>query len=350
MQIEKILMDAVKDQASDIHITVGTSPIFRINGQLHFVETMDKVTPEDTLDIVNAIASELVQAKLNEQGEVDFSYSFKGVGRFRVSIYKQRGSYALALRAVSLTVPTVDEMGLPAMIKDLAEHKKGLIIVTGPTGSGKSTTLAAMIDHINKVRKCHVITLENPIEYLHKHHNSVINQREIGQDSSSYPHALRSALRQDPDVILVGEMSDLESISIAMMAAETGHLVLTTMQTAGAVNTIDRMIESFPKEQQQLVRVQLSSVLTAIISQQLLNRTNETGRIAAIEIMINSTAVRNHIQEGKTHQITNSINTGKRQGMVSMDSSIMDLYQLGLISKEEALAHAVDKEIVNKAL
>lgn len=350
MLIEKILLDAVKEQASDIHITVGTSPIFRINGQLHFVETLDKVTPEDTRDMVDAIVSEQVQSKLDVQGEVDFSYSFKGVGRFRVSIYKQRGSYALALRAVPLTVPTIDEMRLPAMIKDLSEQKKGLIIVTGPTGSGKSTTLAAMIDHINKVRKCHVITLENPIEYLHKHHTSVINQREIGQDSSSYPHALRSALRQDPDVILVGELGDLESISIAMMAAETGHLVLTTMQTAGAVNTIDRMIESFPKEQQQLVRVQLSGVLTAIISQQLLNRADETGRIPAIEIMINNTAVRNHIQEGKTHQIINSIQTGKRQGMVSMDTSILDLYHLGLIAKEEVLAHAVDKEMVSKAL
>jgi twitching motility protein PilT len=350
MLIEKILLEAVKAQASDIHITVGMSPILRINGVLHFLQSFERMTPEDTEDIIAAITKPIEKERLDDLGEMDFSYSFKGVGRFRVNIYRQRGSYALALRAVPLTVPTIDAMHLPTVLKDFAEQKKGLVIITGPTSSGKSTTLAAMIDHINKVRHSHVITLEDPIEYLHKHQNSVINQREIGNDSKSYSSALRSAIRQDPDVILIGEMKDLESFSIAMMAAETGHLVLSTMHIAGAVNTIDRLIDSFPSDQQSLVRAQLASVLVGVVSQQLVNRVDDSGQIGAFEILISNAAIRSHIQEGKTHQISNSIQTGKRQGMMTMDMALNDLFQQGHITKEEALSYAVEKESLIKML
>ncbi len=348
MLIEKILLEAMKSTASDIHITVAMHPILRINGTLNFLEDFDKLTPENTFEIVSSITRKEQLERLEVQGELDFSYSFKGVGRFRVNIYKQRGSYALALRAVPLTIPTIEGMHLPQILKDLANQKKGMVIVTGPAGSGKSTTLAAIVDHINQTRRCHVITIENPIEYLHRHQSSVINQREIGHDSRSYVSALHSALRQDPDVLLIGEMYDLESLSIAMMAAEMGHLVLTTMHTAGVVNTIDRLIEGYPNEQQQLVRVQLSGVLLAVISQQLLKRADNCGRIAAIEIMLANQAIRSHIQENKTHQISNSIQTGKRQGMVTMDTAINDLFQRDLITKEEALSFAVDRDLMLK--
>lgn len=350
MLIEKILLEAVNAQASDIHITVGMYPIMRVNGSLHFLDTFDKLTPEDTEEIISAITRPVERERLDELGEMDFSYSYKGVGRFRVNIYRQRGSYALALRAVPLAVPTIDDMHLPPVLKDFAEQKKGLVIITGPTSSGKSTTLAAMIDHINKVQHSHVITLEDPIEYLHKHQSSVINQREIGNDSKSYSSALRAAIRQDPDVILIGEMKDLESFSIAMMAAETGHLVLSTMHTAGAVNTIDRLIDSFPSDQHALVRAQLASVLVGVVSQQLVNRLDGSGQIGAFEIMISNPAIRSHILEGKTYQINNSMQTGKRQGMMTMDLALSDLYHQKLIAREEALSFAVDRDNLIKLL
>ena len=254
----------------------------------------------------------------------------------------------MALRAVPLTVPTLDALGLPSILKELSDLKRGLVLVTGPTGSGKSTTLAAMINHINLTRNANVLTLEDPIEYLHHHEQAMINQRELGSDTKSYANALKSALRQGPDVILIGELNDIDTISTALTAAETGHLVLSTLHTSGVVGTIERLIEVFPQERQQQVRVQLSEVLQGVVSQQLFRRFENDGRVAAMEIMICNPAIRNHIKEGKTHQIINSIQTDKKEGMVLMDFALAELYKGKLISYEDAMAHVMDKDCLTK--
>jgi len=342
MNITELFEYALNNNASDIHITVGIPPAMRINGILKSLDKYPKLMPKDTEALVMELMNEEQRRIVAEKGEIDFSYSMSGLGRFRVNIYKQRGSFSMALRSVPLKVPTIDEIGLPEVVKDLASKRRGLILVTGPTGSGKSTTLAAIINEINNTRSEHILTLEDPIEYLHKHNKSIVNQREIGNDSRSYGNALRAALRQDPDVILIGEMRDLETISIALTAAETGHLVLSTLHTTGAVSTIDRIIDVFPAHQQQQIKVQLANVLQGVLSQQLLKRVGGIGRVAAIEIMICNAAIRNHIREGKTHQILSSIQTGGRLGMTTMDNSIMELYRTGLIDYDEALKYAVD--------
>jgi len=285
-----------------------------------------------------------------ETGELDFSYSNPGLGRFRVNIYKQRGSYSMALRVVSLNVPSMESLRLPAIIKELSMKQRGLILVTGPTGSGKSTTLASMIDLMNHQRNEHIITIEDPIEYLHKHNRSIVNQREIGHDSKSFANALRAALRQDPDIILVGEMRDLETISTAITAAETGHLVLSTLHTIGAAKTVDRIIDVFPPHQQQQIRIQLASVLEAVISQQILPKADGSGRIAAFEVMVANSAIRNLIREGKTHQIQNVIQTGASQSMVTMDASLIDLYKKRIIDMPTLRKYAVDFDMVQKQL
>lgn len=350
MKIDELLKFAVKNKASDIHITVGVPPIFRINGQLVKIEDIGRLMPDDTEAIAHQLLNEKNKDVLERFGEVDFSYSTKGVGRFRVNIYKQRGSYSMALRLVPLHVPSIDELGLPDILKKLGDNKRGLILVTGPTGSGKSTTLASMINYINETRSNHIITLEDPIEYLHKHNRSMVNQREIGNDSESYAGALRAALRQDPDVLLIGEMRDLETISTAITAAETGHLVLSTLHTTGAISTVDRIIDVFPPEQQMQIRVQLASVLQGVVSQQLLKRADNSGRIAAIEIMMCNAAIRNHIREGKTTQILSSMQTGKRFGMVTMDNSLSELYTRGMITYDDAFAFAVDKDNLSRLI
>lgn len=286
--------------------------------------------------------------ELDEIGEIDFSYSSPGIGRFRVNAYKQRGSYGMALRVIPLTIPTMESLGLPKVISDIARLPRGLVLVTGPTGSGKSTTLASMIDQINRERACHILTLEDPLEYLHKHKKAMVNQREIGSDSASFASALRGALREDPDVILVGEMRDLETIGIAITAAETGHLVLSTLHTNGAAKTIDRVIDVFPPHQQQQIRVQLASVIQAIVSQQLLPRSDGKGRVGAYEIMIATPAIRNLIREDKIHQIDTSIQTGAKLQMQTMDSSLIDLYTRGLILKDVALTQAINPEDMKK--
>ncbi|HAE92704.1 MAG TPA: type IV pili twitching motility protein PilT, partial [Tissierella sp.] len=268
--------------------------------------------------------------------------------RYRVNVYKQRGSYGMALRIIPLEVPTIGDLGLPKVVKDLSRLARGLILVTGPTGSGKSTTLASMINQINNERRCHILTLEDPIEYLHKHNQSIVNQREIGSDSMSFANSLRAALRQDPDVILVGEMRDLETISIALTAAETGHLVLSTLHTIGAAKTIDRVIDVFPPHQQQQVRIQFSSVIQAIISQQLLPKADDSGRIAAFEIMVATTAIRNLIREEKIHQIDTAIQTGAKFNMQTMDNSLLDLYKKGLITKEITLMQSINQDNIKK--
>jgi twitching motility protein PilT len=283
-------------------------------------------------------------------GELDVSYALAGVGRFRVNAFRQRGSDALVLRLIALKIPTLETLGMPPILKALTEKTRGLVLVTGPTGSGKSTTLAAMINEINLTRSAHVITLEDPIEYLHRHNKSIINQREIGNDTKSYANALKSVLREDPDVILVGEMRDLETIGIAITAAETGHLVFSTLHTIGASKTVDRVIDVFPPNQQQQIRVQLAAVLEGVLSQQLLERIDEEGRACAMEIMITTPAIRNLIREGKTHQIDSMVQTGTKYGMKAMDASLAELYKKGFISDDEALTYAVDGETLARQL
>jgi twitching motility protein PilT len=347
MNIVELVNIAMEKNASDIHITVGTPPILRVNGELLTLESK-KLMPEDTKSMVYETLDERTIKELEEKGEVDTSFSSPGVGRYRINAYKQRGSYAMALRIIPLEVPTIDDLGLPSVVKDLARLPRGLILVTGPTGSGKSTTLASMIDLINKEKKCHILTLEDPIEYLHKHNQSIVNQREIGIDSDSFANSLRASLRQDPDVILVGEMRDLETISIALTAAETGHLVLSTLHTIGSAKTIDRVIDVFPPHQQQQVRIQFASVIKAIVSQQLLPKSDGSGRIAAFEVMVATTAIRNLIREEKIHQIDTAIQTGGKFQMQTMDNSLLDLYKKGLITKETILTQAINQDNIKK--
>lgn len=346
---DQLLKKVIDIGASDLHITVGIPPTARVNGTLVQL-TDEKLTIYQTEEYVRAVLTEEQYEKYKELGELDFSYALQGVGRFRVNAFKQRGSDAMALRTVAAQVPTLDKLDMPNVIKELTNKTRGLILVTGPTGSGKSTTLAAMINEINQNRSCHIITLEDPIEYLHKHKNSIVNQREVGHDTKSYANALRAALREDPDVILVGEMRDLETISIAITAAETGHLVLSTLHTIGASKTVDRIVDVFPPYQQQQIKVQLSAVLEGVISQQLIKRADGKGRVCAMEIMTATPAIRNLIREGKTHQIDSAVQTGAKFGMKTMDMSLVELYKKGLISYEDALNYSVDRDIVMRLL
>ncbi len=343
LSLEDLLKKTLEFGASDLHLTVGIPPTIRKNGRLSTIGE-EKLMPSDTEAFVRSMLNEEQWRKYQETGELDLSFSLKGMGRFRVNVYKQRGTCCAAIRMVNLVIPSVEELGLPNIVTDMSKKTKGMILVTGPTGSGKSTTLALIIDLINKNRDCHILTLEDPIEYLHKHNKSIVNQREIGNDSQSYSAALRAALREDPDVILVGEMRDTETIAIAVTAAETGHLVLSTLHTIGAANTIDRIIDVFPPYQQQQIKVQLSTVIQSVISQQLLPRKDKPGRVPAIEIMVATPAVRNLIREGKTYQINSQIQTGAKFGMQAMDFSLANLYKKGIISQEDAMTYAMDPD------
>ena len=347
MELIELVNIATSRKASDIHLTVGLPPVIRINGELVILDSA-KLMPGDTKSLVYQSLDENSIKTLEEKGEVDSSFSNPGIGRYRINAYRQRGSYGMALRIIPLQIPTAEDLGLPTIAKELARLPRGLILVTGPTGSGKSTTLATMIDQINNERRCHILTLEDPIEYLHKHKESIVNQREMGTDSLSFSSSLRAALRQDPDVILVGEMRDLETISIALTAAETGHLVLSTLHTNGAAKTIDRIIDVFPPHQQQQVRVQFSSAIQAIISQQLLPKSDESGRVAAFEVMVATSAIRNLIREDKIHQIDTAIQTGAKYKMQTMDNSLLELYKQGLITKDIALMQAINQENIKK--
>ena len=346
--LKELLEITINSKASDLHLTVGVAPTIRVNGEITQVPG-ERLLPEDTEKYAREILGELY-GKYNELGEMDSSYSLAGLGRFRVNVYRQRGSDAIAIRVVGLKIPTLNDLALPPVAKELTSKQRGLVLVTGPTGSGKSTTLAAMINEINTNRPAHIITLEDPIEYLHKHNKSIINQREIGRDSHSYKEALKAILREDPDVILIGEMRDIETISIAITAAETGHLVLSTLHTIGAAKTIDRIVDVFPPYQQQQIKIQLSAVLQGIISQQLLPKNDGEGRVAALEIMVSTPAIQNLIREGKSHQIESSVQTGVRYGMKTMDMSLVELYKKGMISYETALTYAVDREILIRML
>lgn len=349
MDLVELLSNGVERNASDVHLTVGIPPTYRIDGALvSLVE--NKLTPDDTLYLVKQALSDTRLKRLNETGEIDFSYSIPRVGRFRVNAFKQRGSYAMVLRIIPLEIPLMDELGLPPILNDLSKLPRGLILVTGPTGSGKTTTLASIINKINSERRCHIITLEDPLEYLHKHKKSIVNQREVGSDTLNFANGLRGALREDPDVILVGEMRDLETISTAITAAETGHLVLSTLHTNGAAKTMDRIIDVFPPFQQQQIRVQLASVIEAVISQQLLLKASGSGRIGAYEVMIATPAIRNLIREGKNHQIDTSIQTGGALGMHTMDTSLVNLYKRGEITKELAISQAYNTDEVRKKI
>lgn len=341
--IEEMLAAAKNAGASDLHITVGVPPKMRVNGHLITMD-YDRMLPPDTLRLLDQIMNEQQKEKFQRDGEHDMSFSIPNLGRYRVNAYKQRGSVAIALRLVGTQVPSPEVLGVPESVIDLYQRKRGLVLVTGPTGSGKSTTLAAIIDKINNNRECHVITLEDPIEYLHQHKLSMVNQREIGLDSQSYANALRAALREDPDVILVGEMRDFETISVAITAAETGHLVLSSLHTIGAASTVDRVIDVFPPHQQQQIRVQLANVLEAVISQQLIPKADGSGRVAAFEVLHSNHAVRNLIREGKSHQLMSVMQTNRKMGMVAMDEAILQLYQNGTITREMAIQFAQDPD------
>jgi twitching motility protein PilT len=346
--LKDLLEITIKKEASDLHLTVGIPPVIRVNGELE-VLGKEKLQPADTERFSKEILDKDYD-KYMKIGEIDISFSVAGLGRFRVNIFKQRGSSAIAVRVVGLKIPTLNELKFPQVIKNLLSYKKGLILVTGPTGCGKSTTLAAMINEINCTRAAHIITLEDPIEYLHKHNKSIINQREIGKDSLSYANALKSVLREDPDVILVGEMRDLETISVVLTASETGHLVFSTLHTIGAAKTIDRIVDVFPPYQQQQIKIQLAAVLRGIVSQQLIQREDGKGRIAVVETMIATPAIKNMIREGKTYQIESSMQTGSKYGMKTMDIALAELYKKGLISYESAIAYACDANIITKII
>ena len=341
--IQEIMKTAHDAGASDVHITVGIPPKMRVNGNL-ITMNYSKMMPADTLEVLLEIMTEAQRERFEERGEYDMSFSIPELGRYRVNAYKQRGSVALALRLVDTVVPSPEVLGVPESVVNLYERKRGLILVTGPTGSGKSTTLAAIIDKINNNRDAHVITLEDPIEYLHQHKMAMVNQREIGLDSQNYANALRAALREDPDVILVGEMRDFETISVAITAAETGHLVLSTLHTIGAASTVDRVIDVFPPHQQQQIRVQFANVLEAVISQQLVPTQDGRGRVAAFEVMHANHAVRNLIREGKSHQLVSVMQTNRKMGMITMDESLLQLFYEGKISNEMAVQFAVDPD------
>ena len=349
MDIIKLLKEAVQKSASDLHVTVGMPPVLRINGVLVPLDH-PPLTSENTQQMAQQLLEEEKYRTFTEEGELDFSYSLAGVGRFRINAYRQRGNVGIACRIINPEVPSISSLNMPEIVTELSHRSKGLLLVTGPTGSGKSTTLASMINLINEEKACHILTLEDPIEYLHGHKRSIINQREIGTDSASFPQALRSALRQDPDVILVGEMRNLETISIAITAAETGHLVLATLHTVDAPQTIDRIIDVFPPHQQQQIRIQLANTLLGVIAQKLLPRRDQRGRIATVEVLVSNTAVRNLIREGKIHQLHSAMQTSGKYGMQTMDSSLQGLYKQGIINKEDAIAQAMDQESMMQSL
>ena len=347
LHVHDLLKTAFAKGASDLHITCDRPPVLRIDGEITDLP-YTPLTPTDTERLVFQLLTPQ-QAKVYESNkDLDFSYSIEGIGRFRVNVYQQRGAYAAALRTIHAETPAFEQLGLPKVLLQIARLPRGLVLVTGPTGSGKSTTLAAMVDYINSSRACHIVTIEDPIEYHHGHKKGLVNQREIFSDTQSFSAAMKHVLRQDPDVILVGEMRDAETMKTAIEAAETGHLVFSTLHTIDAPQSVDRIIDSFPPHQQQQIRVQLGGALRAVISQQLLPRMAGSGRVPALEIMIATPAVSNLIRESKSHQIYSAIQTGGQVGMQTMDQALRDLVKRRVISREVALARALNpKELMN---
>ena len=342
MTFEQLVQYARENECSDIHITVGTNLAIRRFGTLMILD--DVPTADESREMIFSILDEQQRKYVSSGKDLDVGVMLPGGNRIRANIYHQRNNLAASIRLFQNKIPTFEELGLPSAVHDLARTPRGLILVTGPTGSGKSTTLASIINTINHRRDAHIITLEDPIEYLHMHKRSVVNQREIGMDSGSYANALRAALREDPDVILVGEMRDLETISTAITAAETGHLVLSTLHTIGAASTVDRVIDVFPPHQQQQIRIQLAGVLEAIISQQLIPTYDGKGRVAAFEVLLANHAIRNLIREGKSHQIMGVMQTNKAMGMITMDEAICNFFYEGKIDRDQAIHFAQDPD------
>jgi twitching motility protein PilT len=335
--------------ASDLHVTTGNPPVFRIDGKLVKVESeTSPLTPADTKALCYSVLTDTQKHRFEEQNELDFSFGLKGLSRFRANMFMQRGAVAGAFRAVPFQLRTFSELGLPLIVQELAKKPRGLVLVTGPTGCGKSTTLAAIVDKINSERHSHIITVEDPIEYLHSHKNSLINQREVGADTVSFKQALKYVLRQDPDVVLIGEMRDLETIEAALSVSETGHLTLATLHTNSAVQSINRIIDVFPPHQQEQIRVQLSFVLEGVVAQQLIPKKAGLGRIMAVEVLVPNQAIRNLIREDKVHQIYSMMQAGQsRFGMQTMNQSLFELYKKGLLSNEEAVGRSsIPEEIV----
>jgi twitching motility protein PilT len=340
MDLAELLQHAVEHKASDLHLTMGQPPMVRIAGRLVPGGYDTQLGPEETKALIYSILTDDQKAKFEEEHELDFSIGITGVSRFRVNVFMQRGSVAGVFRTIGETIPTFDELGLSDTIRQLALLPRGLVLVTGPTGCGKSTTLAAVINLINQEREGHILTIEDPIEFVHGHNRCTVNQRELGSDTLSFPRALKSVLREDPNVILVGEMRDLETIAAALTLAETGHLVLSTLHTQDAAQTVDRIIDVFPPYQQEQIRVMVASCLKGVVSQILLPRMDGDGRVAAREVMVVTAGIAAIIREGKTHQIYSAIQTGANQGMCTMEKSLSELFQAGLITEEDALSKA----------
>jgi len=349
IHLDDLLRMVVEKGGSDLHLVVGVPPIIRIDGQLT-PTPFERVTPQDSQRMSYDILTDEQIQRFESTLELDFSYSVARVARFRVNLYRDKGSVAGAFRVIPQRIPTIEELQLPRTLLDLTRRPRGLVLVTGPTGSGKSTSLAAMINQINTERAVHILTIEDPIEYLHTHRYSIINQRELGMDTKSFAAALKSALREDPDVILVGEMRDQETMALAVTAAETGHLVFATLHTNSAASTVDRIVDVFPPGQQEQIRVQLSNNLEAILTQQLMPRAGNPGRICAMEILMATPAIRNLIREGKSHQITSMIQTSGNVGMVTMDQCLRDLYTRGMITLDDAMARAMNPEELKKMI
>ena len=350
MDVRKILEEATKREASDIFIIAGRPLTYKSKGAMNTLDDQ-RMEPKDSFQFVSAIYT-LAERNIDDfdrTGDDDFSFAIPGVSRFRVSTFKQRGSYSAVIRVISFTLPHPSELGIPDAVMELADARSGMILVTGPAGSGKSTTLACLIDKINHEREAHIITLEDPLEFLHRHEKSIVSQREINTDTENYLTALRAALRQSPDVILLGEMRDYETINTAVTAAETGHLIFSSLHTIGATNTIDRIIDVFPASQQHQISIQLASVLQAVVSQKLVPSVSGE-MVPAFEIMVLTPAIRNLIREGKVHQIDGIIYTSAAENMIAMDSSILDLYKKGIIDRHTAISEAVNPEIMEKRL
>ncbi len=335
--IDDLLERMVARSASDLHLTVGAEPTVRVMGQLERMEEFGRLTPEDTQRLLYRMMSTEQQKHLEIKRQLDMSHSIPGLARFRVNIYFQRESLGAAFRMIPTELKTLEQLGVPKALEELANKPRGLVLVTGPTGSGKSTTLAAMIDLINRTRQDHIMTIEDPIEFLHRHKRCIVNQREIGPDAISFAEALRGALRQDPDVILLGEMRDLETIATALTAAETGHLVFATLHTQDAPSTVDRLIDVFPGPQQEQVRVQIAATLQGVVTQTLLPRADGSGRIPAVEILFPDDAVRNLIRQGKVEQIYSIMQTGSNRGMQTLEQALADFVVRGLVTEEIAL-------------
>jgi len=343
MNLDEILLFAAKQDASDVHLSVGLPPVLRIHKELVYLDS-EPLTPENTAEMMYSIMTDRQKELFKEKLEHDFSYGIKGIARFRVNVFYQRNSIAAAFRRIPFDIPELDSLGVPQIAHKIIQEERGLILVTGPTGHGKSTSLASMIDEINSKKSKHIVTVEDPIEYLFRHKHSIVVQRELGSDTLSFPNALRAALREDPDVILVGEMRDLETIATALTAAETGHLVFATLHTNSAAQSVDRIVDVFPPYQQDQVKTQLAGVLLAIFSQQLMEKNDRTGLVLATEVLVATPAVRNLIREGKSFQIPSVIQTNANLGMETMEHALKNLVVKGLITYEDGLRYAFNRE------